>query len=102
VHWKIVALPYVVIIDMVTLRERGKHMGVISLQSAIGLGRHVTMTGAFTPQLFFVFPQTFVKARAPCPKAGCTQGNAIDYSTYTSTLHKRNEAQSGESRISTA
>jgi hypothetical protein len=43
----LVALTYVIITDMVTLRERGKHMSVISLQWAIGSVIGPVIGGAF-------------------------------------------------------
>lgn len=43
----LVALTYVVITDMVTLRERGKYMSVISLQWAIGSVVGPVIGGAF-------------------------------------------------------
>lgn len=43
----LVALTYVVITDMVTLRERGKYMSVISLQWAIGSVIGPVIGGAF-------------------------------------------------------
>ena len=43
----LVALTYVVLTDMVTLRERGKYMSVISLQWAIGSVIGPVIGGAF-------------------------------------------------------
>jgi MFS family permease len=47
----LVALTYVVITDMVTLRERGKYMSVISLQWAIGSVIGPVIGGSFVEKV---------------------------------------------------
>jgi MFS family permease len=47
----LVALTYVVLTDMVTLRERGKYMSVISLQWAVGSVIGPVIGGAFSEKL---------------------------------------------------